>query len=159
MVLGHRADEVETLLGTRYAESVLRIVRNSDYATTDMLASVKVGVAALENCDAFYLLPGDMPAISRETFVIVKKAMEERKTLLSFPLFEGRKKHPPLIARSCIPRIMSFAGDGGLRALWGQLEKETVFTEVVDRGCSLDADTKEDYERLTEYMKVKLSGG
>ncbi|HEX9250649.1 MAG TPA: NTP transferase domain-containing protein, partial [Ignavibacteriaceae bacterium] len=62
VVLGYRALEVEVLLRNKYDCSRLVFTHNLRYAETDMLESVKIGICALDTCDAFYLLPGDMPA-------------------------------------------------------------------------------------------------
>jgi len=58
VVLGYRGEEIEVLLKNKYDTSRLVFTHNLKYAETDMLSSVKIGIAALNKCDAFYLLPG-----------------------------------------------------------------------------------------------------
>lgn len=57
VVLGYRGREVERVLRSRYFGGTVTVVYNRDYAVTDMLASVKIGLTAMPACDAFFLLP------------------------------------------------------------------------------------------------------
>jgi CTP:molybdopterin cytidylyltransferase MocA len=63
----------------------VRFARNPVYETTDMLASVKAGVQALDECDAFYLLPGDMPAVGTDTLSALASALERTDAKVVFP--------------------------------------------------------------------------
>lgn len=157
VVLGYRAQEVEELLRAQYDSSRLVFTHNRQYAETDMLTSVKIGITALAACEAFYLLPGDMPAIHTNTFLAVKEALNRSHAMVAFPVFEGRRKHPPLISWKCIDAICKFDSPGGLREVWKQFEHQSVTVAVEDAGCTLDADTPADYSRLVDYMEVSIS--
>ncbi|HWQ42277.1 MAG TPA: nucleotidyltransferase family protein [Desulfosporosinus sp.] len=154
MVLGYRAEEVEALLRSNYDCSRLLFVHNQEYAKTDMLTSVKIGISALNTCDAVYLLPGDMPAIHVNTFLAVKEAMCRTQAMVTFPTIDGHRKHPPLISWQCIAAILNFDREGGLREVWKQFENQIGTVPVEDYGCMIDADTKADYDRLVHYMEV-----
>lgn len=156
VVLGHRAAEVEAALRPYVETGCVRLAYNVDYATTDMLASIKKGLAVLPPCDAFYLLPGDMPAVVQATYAALRREMECTNAAVVFPYVDGRRSHPPLIASAGIPNILAYTGDQGLRGVWEQLPCAMV--EVADAGCTLDADTIEDYERLKRYLENKHSG-
>lgn len=153
VVLGFHAEEIETLLRNKYDCSRVSFIYNEKYAETDMLTSVEIGISALNTCDAFYLLPGDMPAIQTKTFLMVKECMERTSAMVAFPTINGQRKHPPLISWKCIDFILEFHGDGGLRGVWNQLENQIVTVPVEDFGCTIDADTKEDFNRLVHYME------
>ena len=153
LVLGHRAEEIQALLRGKYDASRLLFIHNQEYAETGMLTSVKIGISALNICDAFYLLPGDMPAIHPKTFIKVKDAMCRTHALVAFPTIDGYRKHPPLISWQCIDYILKFEGEGGLREVWKQFESRITTVPVDDYGCTIDADTKADYNRLLEYVE------
>lgn len=155
VVLGFRADEIETLLSSRYNDEQLVLTYNTEYASTDMLTSVKIGLRSLPACDAFFLLPGDMPAVSANTFRALQKTWEQARAMVVFPVMAGQRKHPPLISYECVRDILAFEGENGLRGIWSRFEEQTALVTVDDDGCRIDADTMEDYERLTEYMKEK----
>ena len=154
VVLGYRAEEVETLLRTKYDDSRLLFIRNEKYAETDMLTSVKIGISALNTCDAFYLLPGDMPAIDSKTFLAVQEVMRSTNAAIAFPTIEGQRKHPPLISWKCIDYILKFDKEGGLRELWKQFENQIATVAVEDYGCTIDVDIKADYDKLVYYIGV-----
>lgn len=156
VVLGCHAAKVEAVLQPYVQTGSVRFAYNRDYATTDMLASIKKGLAALPSCDAFYLLPGDMPAVAQSTYAVLRREIERTNASVVFPSVDGRRKHPPLIASTGIPNILAYTGDFGLRGVWEQLSCAMV--EVADTGCTLDADTTEDYERLKRYLENKRSG-
>ena len=144
VVTGYRGGEVESVLRHRFGD-VVRFVRNPDYAATDMLRSAQIGVEVLPACEAFFLLPGDMPAVSRETFRKLLEVRKQGRPLLAFPTLNGYRKHPPLVDARLIPEILAFHGEGGLRELWSRFEDDTVTVPVEDGGVWLDLDTPEDY--------------
>ena len=58
VVLGYRGREVEAVLHSRYLAGTVIPVYNRDFASTDMLASIQLGAAALPPCSAFFPTPG-----------------------------------------------------------------------------------------------------
>lgn len=153
VVLGYRGKEVQALLSDKYDCSRLVFTYNEKYAETDMLASVKIGISALNICEAFYILPGDMPGINANTFLVLKEAMYSTDAMVVFPTIDGRIKHPPLISWKCIDYILKFNEEGGLRQVWRQFQQQMKKVPVQDLGCTVDADTKADYNRLIQYME------
>ncbi len=152
VVLGHRAEEARAELEQAFAPSLIRFAFNPAFEKSDMLASVKIGVSALPICDAFYLLPGDMPAVSESTLRALHPAMKGGKSAVAFPTIDGYRKHPPLISAACRDKILCYQGEGGLRGVWASLEGAIAQVPVSDIGCLLDADTPEDFERLSRYL-------
>ena len=144
-VLGKRADELEALLSECFCGR-LTTALNPDYAATDMLASVKIGLRAMGACDAFFLLPADMPAIPSGVFEALTGAFDGTAEAI-YPVMNGRRGHPPLISARLIPEILAYEGGGGLRAiLSGRRVKEI---PVTDCGILTDLDTPADYEKAT----------
>lgn len=150
VVLGYRGREVERVLRSRYFGGTVTVVYNRDYAVTDMLASVKIGLAAMSECDAFFLLPGDMPVVAKETFLAVYRAMPESVPAIAFPTLEGYRKHPPLIDSRFIPEILRYEGQEGLRGFWKVHEDAIVTVPVDDVGCWTDLDTFAQYSRCVQ---------
>ena len=150
VVLGHRGQDMEAILNSRYLGDTLTLVYNHDYAATDMLTSVKLGLAAMPPCDAFFLLPGDMPVVAKETFLAVYRAMPELGSAITFPTLDGYRKHPPLIDASFIPEILKYDGENGLRGFWTLHEDSIVTVAVDDVGCWTDLDTFAQYSRCVQ---------
>lgn len=151
VVTGYRAGDLEALLGQKYEDRVI-LARNPDYATTDMLHSIRIGCAHLPQCGAFFLLPGDMPVVRKETF---QRILERRNSEISviFPTLDGYRKHPPLVDYRLVPEIESFDGEGGLRQLWKQHEAIIRTVPVDDTGVWVDLDTQEDYKNCKEQYE------
>jgi molybdenum cofactor cytidylyltransferase len=148
VVVGYRGDEIKAQVSDM---KNVEVIYNLNYLNGDMLESIQLGLRQVRNCDAAYVLPGDMPAIAPETFHGVRKCMELTDASVVFPTLKGRKKHPPLIACRCFESIQRFHGDGGLHIALQQFYKQTAYVAVADFGCSLDADTPTDYHQLLEY--------
>ena len=144
-VLGKRADELRELL-SRFGDRLI-ITENPDYASTDMLTSIQLGVRALPDCNAFFLVPADMPLIAESTYRAMVNAFDgSAEALIS--TFGGRRGHPPLISATLIPEILGDTGGGGLKAI---LRRHTVrLIPVEDRDCTVDLDTPADYEALIQ---------
>ena len=156
IVLGYRGQELEELLARRYTGQRFIVVYNQRYAETDMLASLKIGLAAMPECRAFFLLPGDMPMIDKETYLAIFQAMPQTGRSITFPLLHGYRKHPPLIDSSFIEEILNFDGQDGLRGFWN-LNKNYIYTiDVDDLGCWTDLDTREQYRHcLNKVLNEK----
>ena len=148
VVTGHRADELEAILGEKYESRVI-LTRNREFATTDMLHSIQIGCEAMPECDAFFLLPGDMPVVEPATF---RKVLAQRDGTLGviFPTLDGYRKHPPLVDYRLIPQILGFHGEGGLRRFWQEQEDLITTVAVDDVGVWMDLDTQEDYKKCKE---------
>ncbi len=148
VVTGFRADELETAL----TDTGVRFVRNREYVSTDMLESVKIGLAALGDCDAFFLLPGDMPLVAPSTFCALRTAAQSNPDGVCYPVCKNARAHPPLIARACFDGILSFSGDGGLRAALAAFPATEV--PVNDPGALLDADVRNDFAKLAAAARA-----
>jgi len=143
-VVGYRGGEVAEVLRRRFG-SRLAIVENPDFSSTDMLRSVQLGLRAMGECDAFFLLPADMPLISPKVYEKLIAAFDDSVDVI-YPAFGGRRGHPPLIHARLIPKILGYEGEGGLRAILGNCTAKEI--EIPDRGILADLDTPQDYAAL-----------
>lgn len=153
VVTGHRGAELESFLHSRYGEQVI-FARNNDFAKTDMMHSIQIGCRALPPCDAFFLLPGDMPVVRQSTFQKLLQARSADAKSVVFPTLGGYRKHPPLVDARLIPEILSFDGEGGLRGLWQQHEELIRTVPVDDEGVWMDLDTRHDYEQCRQTYEL-----
>lgn len=142
VVVGNRGDGVAEVLHRRFG-SRLTITLNPDYASTDMLRSVQLGLRGMGECDAFFLLPADMPLVSGAVFEAMIAAFDGEADVI-YPVVNGRRGHPPLIHARLIPDILGYDGDGGLRAILSGRRLREI--SVPDRGILIDLDTPNDYD-------------
>jgi CTP:molybdopterin cytidylyltransferase MocA len=153
VVLGYRGTEIEDILRKNPNFDRIHIVYNLDYAETEMLDSIKLGLLELGSCGDFFFLPGDVPAVSPQTFRTVYLAHQRSGKAVSFPSIDGYRKHPPLISAACTDKILSFQEDGGLRQLWKTMEDDIELVPVEDLGCTMDADYPKDYWQIRKYLR------
>ena len=124
-----------------------RAVHNPDYATGEMLSSVKVGLSALsDNLAAAFIQPADMPCVPAE--VIRQLATEHEAGWNLAPRFEGQRGHPVLLDRAYWRAMLELpAGSIPRDALRGTRLR---LVDVADAGVLLDVDTREGYERALQ---------
>ena len=137
VVAGYRGEELE-----RHLQPLdVQVVLNRSYAETQMLHSIKMGIASLQNpCDLLFLLPGDVPLIQTDTLL----AMMVQRGQAVRPVCGGKTGHPLMVRSELIPMLLDYKGPGGLNGALTSMELEITDLSVDDRGCTLDADTHED---------------
>ncbi|MDJ0804633.1 MAG: nucleotidyltransferase family protein [Desulfobacterales bacterium] len=151
-VLGHRAPEVAPVVQRAASRGVI----NANYAD-GMYSSIKTGLKAIQpSCDAFFLLPVDIPLVRPSTVRQLAVAFAKHPApSVCYPLFQSTRGHPPLINGELVGAILSYDGDGGLRAFLRRHEEQSIAIPVDDPFIRLDADTPEDLLRLKEMMRGK----
>ena len=145
LVLGKRAADIRAALEGKFPGKLI-FANNTRYAETDMLTSLKLGAEALPECEAFFVLPGDMPLISPDTLCLIISQMETHHPELVFPTLDGRRKHPPLLSAALKAPLLDYAGENGLRGFFAGVEN-SLEVPVADVGCGFDLDTPEQYEK------------
>lgn len=128
-------------------------LRNLDYATTQMFDSVKIGLSYLQDhCEKILFCPVDVPMFTEATVRQLLKSDGE----LVFPVCCGKAGHPIVLDSRLVPKILQYEGDCGLRGALDSLETKLVRVPVGDEGILMDADTREDFNRLTELYRVRM---
>jgi len=146
VVTGHRADEV----GAVAALAGARLVHNPDFAS-GMYSSIRAGVGALpDQCSGFFLLPVDLSLVRCGTVKLLTRSFAQAPARIVYPVFGGRRGHPPLLAPDLIPAIIQHEHpQGGLRTLLAQVEAEQPElvreVQVADANIHFDMDTPEDF--------------
>ena len=129
-------------------------IYNEKYETTEMFDSAKIGFTYLvDKCDKILFTPADIPLFSIDT---VKKIINSEGMVVK-PIYKGRGGHPILLDTKIVQFILSYNGSGGLKNALLETNAEIMRIEVDDIGILLDADTQEDFKRLLEYNKEKIS--
>ena len=146
VVLGKRARELRELLQSRFKERLI-FAENPDYASTDMLTSVKIGIGALNKLESkiagFFISPADMPCIPPTVYGALTAEFDCGKDEALIPVAGGRRGHPPLIASRLAPDILAYDGADGLRGFYRTVSVREI--PIPDKGIHTDLDTPEDY--------------
>lgn len=146
VVSGYRADELKSHLEGLKVE----VVENTEYASTQMFDSVKMGLRALAGkCDRVAFMPVDVPDISPE---LVRRIFEIEGKIVR-PVYRGRPGHPVMLDASLIEEICGYQGERGLRGAMEATGYEIVEPEAEDDGIYNDLDTPEDYRNLLQRIE------
>ncbi len=149
VVIGHKREEIGTIAERAGAQ----IAYNPKFAS-GMYSSIRTGVRHIgKHSDGFFLLPVDIPLVRPGTIRLLSKsfsAARSGKIQTVYPLFAGKRGHPPLIAGELIGSIRkNDRFKGGLRTLLAKLENkkphQIVEVAVPDANILFDMDTPEDY--------------
>ena len=122
----------------------IQIIYNPIYEQ-GMFTSVKAGVTATKG--DFFILPGDYPFITDETFLSLLKG----KKSIRFPTFEGKDGHPIFISKDLKEDLLSESDDSNLHLFRDKHECERI--PVCDPYILKDVDTIEDFEKLLSERK------
>ena len=144
VVTGHQGADVEAAI----AGLNVHVVNNPHYAE-GLSSSVKVGIAAVAQCDAAFICLGDMPLVKAQDFNRMIEAfdVEEGRDLIA-PV-QGRKLgNPVLWGRDYFTALQSLSGDRGARGLLEAQRDAITEIEIAHDGILLDADTPEALEKI-----------
>ncbi|MCP4119930.1 MAG: NTP transferase domain-containing protein [Desulfobacteraceae bacterium] len=146
VITGHRSADLENRITAMDATCI----HNPDFHQ-GMFSSILTGVKNLkEDCDAFFVLPADIPAIRAHTVREMLRVYRSGKEKIIYPVFDGLRGHPPLISTEFKEKIENFSQGGGLRACLADFENHAMDLKVCDKGIHMDADTPEDYEAVRQ---------
>ncbi len=144
VITGHRAEDIVPLVQKMGAVPI----HNPDFMD-GMFSTVLTGIRQLQpECEAFFMLPADIPMVRPHTVKEILMAYENGKGKIIYPFFEGQCGHPPLISCEYVPDILAWDRDGGLQACLKQFEGDAYNIMVCDEAIHMDADTPEDYRNL-----------
>jgi len=141
VVLGHRAEEIGSLLGERPVKPVINQEWESGLST-----SVRAGLQALPaHYEACLFLLADQPNVTSQ--LIDRMLHRHRRTLAPIvaPSHRGRRGNPVLFGRSLFPELLEMEGDQGGRGVIIRHQDQMELVEVEQENTFLDIDTVDDY--------------
>lgn len=142
VVTGHKSAEVRSLAVKMGAE----VVYNPDYATGEMLSSLKVGLRALPpHVSAALVVLGDQPRIQARVIAQVLTAYAEGAGDIIAPSYQMRRGHPILIDRRYWQDILNLPPDGAPRDAIDKYKDRIGYVNVNTDSVLRDIDTPQDY--------------
>ena len=143
VVVGHRAKEIQTQLGTRPIKTVF----NPDYRD-GMLTSAQTGIRALEASDAFALMLVDQPFITSALIDQVVDAYEQTEKGITLPSYNYKRGHPVIFDHKYASDILDLDTESdGVRTLFKKYSDDIHYVTVDSDRVLRDIDYREDYER------------
>jgi len=150
VVLGHEAERIQALLGTRPVQIVMNW-RWEDGLSTSMQAGL---VALPPDTEAAVFLQCDQPLIGSALLAKLVAHFELTDASIVFPSHAGQRSSPTLFARELFSELAVVTGDIGGRATIARHSDKTATFEVTDPDILADIDTPDDYKALLN----KISG-
>ena len=143
VVVGHRAEEIQTQLGTRPIKTVF----NPDYRD-GMLTSAQTGIRALETSDAFALMLVDQPFITSALIDQVIDAYVHTEKGIALPSYDYKRGHPVIFNQKYARDILALTPESdGVRTLFKAYDDDIHYVTVETDNVLRDIDYREDYER------------
>ncbi len=144
VVTGHGAAQIVPIVNRCGTRDVF-----NEHFERGMFSSVQSGVEAVnKSSHAFFVLPVDIPLVRPQTIMDLLEAYQIGDGKIVFPVFLGKRGHPPLVDACYRDEILAHSGEGGLRAFFRSHEDESIHIEVADEMILSDLDTPADYELL-----------
>jgi molybdenum cofactor cytidylyltransferase len=149
LVAGYRHDDIAAGIKKRD----ITIVYNPDYEK-GMFSSIQAGIRRLPPVyRGFFILPVDIPLVRPETIKQMLNVAVKNPECIIYPVFEGKRGHPPLVPTALASAILRWGKGGGLKAVLKSHEKLAREVPVADSNILFDIDTPEDYKALLELFK------
>ena len=144
VIFGHRAADLLPLLKQR---GIRWVVNEND--PEGMFSSVIAGIRTLQpDREAFFLLPVDVPLVRPQTVLDLLEALSKTPSKILYPVYRGKRGHPPLISTDYLKEIQCWKGTGGLRAFLEQYESQSSEVEVADEYILRGLNTPEDFRQF-----------
>ena len=144
VVLGYRSNDIIPELD----KHALAWVVNEQYRQ-GMFSSIQRGLETLgEHIPAYLILPVDIPLVRPSTFSELTTAHDAHPRQIIYPVFQGKRGHPPLIPACFTSAILNYDGPGGLRRCLASLNSNSRELPVADEGVLIDMDTPGDYAAI-----------
>ncbi|MFN4293554.1 MAG: NTP transferase domain-containing protein [Thermoflexales bacterium] len=145
VVTGHERERIEAAL----AALPVTFAHNPRYREGEMLSSIKIGLAQLEDADvaAAFIVPGDQPLLPTWLFRRMHQAFVQGCGEIIAPKFGAMRGHPVLIARRWWRMALALPDGAQMRALLQANPQAVAHILVNTDAVLLDVDTPEAYQQ------------
>jgi len=141
VVLGARADTIRASVNL----SGVDVVINENYLKGQLSSLIKGLWSLSDDADAIVLCLVDNPFITTATVNRLIGAFNEARRPIVLPVFNGRRGHPALFARSLFDELANAPQEKGARHVVTSNEDKILEVDVPDRGVLMSIDTPDDY--------------
>jgi molybdenum cofactor cytidylyltransferase len=147
IVTGRDAERVqETVAGLP-----VKCVHNPNYATGEILSSVKIGLQAMpDDVVATFINPADMPRIPQSIIETMQASCQPQQIIA--PRYQGQRGHPILLDKTFWQAMINLPTDGAPRDVIKANRQYVHFIDTEDDGVIIDIDTPETYQRELKHL-------
>lgn len=144
------------LLTPIFAEYEIIEAYNKDF-DQGMFTSIQTGIrkALVEfpETEGFLLMLVDCPLIPAEVLALIAEKRLEAPDAFILPTYHGKNGHPLFIPVVYAEEILSYEGEGGLKAIRNRHEDQMIRLEVEQEAVVMDMDTPEGYQEILDYFR------
>ena len=141
VVLGHRAEEVASLISNR----PVTIAFNPNYRQ-GMSTSIVAGLSLLnDKTQAVMIALGDQPFVDAQTINYLVEEFVAHDQGIAIPVYEGRRGHPVIFDIKYKEELLKLKGDKGGREIIRQYSEDVLEVTVNCEGVCVDIDTEDNY--------------
>jgi molybdenum cofactor cytidylyltransferase len=146
VVTGGARDEVEKIA----ARHNTRVAHNPDYANSEMLESIQLGLRRQKpSAEAALICLGDQPQVEEGSVRSVCDVFREGKSDIVVPSYQMRRGHPWLIARKLWGEVLQLRAPESMRDFLNANKDDIFYVECNSPGILQDIDNP------TDYLKYK----
>lgn len=126
-----------------------------DDAAQGMAHSLRAGICALPpNISAVAILPADMPELTDQDLIALKKANQEApNAILRGASSQGKPGHPVIFPRDMFDALAKLGGDNGARSIVQQFNHRLQLVLLPDDHALVDLDTPQEWEEWRKTNK------
>jgi molybdenum cofactor cytidylyltransferase len=144
VVTGGSRQEVEKVI----AGFPVRTRYNPDYAESEMVKSLQLGISALgDEIGAALVVLGDQPQVQPEVIGGLLEAFREHGDALIVPSYQMQRGHPWLLGRTLWREVLSLPPSDTLRDFIERHAQDIHYLTVDTASVLQDLDTPEDYQQ------------
>ena len=135
----------------KFSETLGFAVVENDAPEEGLSRTIRLGLAALSDCDAVLFTVADQPMLSRETFLRLLAAWKPGRICAASE--NGRRGKPCLFCRSFFPELNALSGDHGGASVIRRHEDALTLVETAPAEL-WDCDTPKALENLKEELRL-----
>lgn len=149
VVTGYNAEEIRPVISQLNVNEIY-----NPSPSEGMFSSVCRGVKYIAPlCDAFFILPTDIPLIRRCTLDLLFKSWLNNKRHVAIPSFENQSGHPSLFPSEIAADLLNWNGKEGIQGFLKNFKNSIINVFTPNEHMLLDIDTPQDYANLETYIK------
>lgn len=151
VIIVSQYDEVLNLVNDHVSSNpMVKAIKNSS-PEKGMSESIKRGIKASGDCDAYMFFVGDAPLIKEKTIeemLSAFKGLDLVKAPILCPVYEGQRGNPVIFSKQYKEAFLNLTGDTGGRQIIARHNDCVVTYQIAHQEELLDIDTELDYKQL-----------
>lgn len=142
VVTGGERAQVETIV----AEYKVRTVRNENFESEEMIASIQLGLGE-QNAEsaAVLICLGDQPQVEESNVRSICEAFQKNNSIIVVPSYQNRRGHPWLIGKELWNEVLGMRPPQSMRDFLHKYNNDILYVETKTPSILQDLDTPEDY--------------